>query len=100
MKFFCIADKDSGLGFKLAGIETRLVSTRTEALEALMVARATSDIGIILVTEKTAALIEEEVTQHITDQPIPLVLQIPSRGEVTRSKSAAELLKQLVGIGM
>src|SRR5512137_37801 len=100
MKFFCIADKDSGLGFKLAGIETRQVSTRPDALEALQVAKATKDIGIILVTEAAARLIEEEVTQHITDQPIPLVLRIPSRGEPTRSKSAAEFLKELVGIGM
>ena len=100
MKFFCIADRDSSLGFILAGIETRKVSTRPEALEALQVARATKDIGIILVTERAASLIEEEVRQHITDQPIPLVLQIPSRGEIPRAKSASELLKELVGIGM
>jgi len=100
MKFFCIADKDSSLGFRLAGIQTHQVSTRSEALEALQVAKATKDVGIILVTEKAASLIEAEVASHIEDKPIPLVLRIPSRGEIVRSKSAAELLKELVGLGM
>jgi len=100
MKFFCIADKDSSLGFTLAGIETRQVSSRPEALEALQVARATRDVGIILVTDKAARLIGEEVAHHITDQPIPLVLQVPSRGEAVQTKSAAELLKELAGLGM
>ena len=54
MTFFCIADKDSSLGFKLAGIETIEVSTRADAAEALQVARADKNTGIILVTEKAA----------------------------------------------
>lgn len=100
MTFFCIADKDSGLGFRLAGIETMEVSTKLEALEALQVARANRDTGIILVTEKAAFLLGDEVKTHIEKDPLPLVLELPSRGSVSKRKSAAELLKELVGIGM
>lgn len=98
MTFFCIADKESSLGFKLSGINTMEVSTRSEALEALRVARATKDVGVILVTDRAGAYIEEEVKGHITEKPIPLILEVPSRGQKPKRRSAAELLKELVGI--
>ncbi len=99
MTFFCIADKDSAAGFKLVGIETREVASRPEALEALRVAKATNGVGIILVTEKAAQLMAEEVRVRIKDAPIPLILEIPSRGQTHRHRSAAELLKELAGFG-
>jgi len=98
MTFFCIADKASSMGFKLAGIETIEVATRSEALEALRVARADTNNGIILVTEKAGSFIEEEMQAHISQNPLPLVLEVPSRGHVGKRKSAAALLKDLVGI--
>ncbi len=100
MNFFCIADKDSSLGFRLAGIETRDVSSRGEALEALKVARADKEAGIIIVTNKAAAYIREEIKTHITSNPLPLILEVPSRGEKPRRKSAGELLKELAGTGI
>jgi vacuolar-type H+-ATPase subunit F/Vma7 len=100
MQFFCIADKESSLGFKLAGIETLAVSSRSETLEALQVARSTADVGIILVTEKAAAWAKEEIHETITDKPLPLILEIPSRGQAKKRKSAGELLKELAGIGL
>lgn len=100
MKFFCIADKESGLGFKLAGIQTREVITKSEARESLAVAKADKQVGIILVTEKAADMLRGEIEAHITDNPIPLILEIPSRGEFGKNKSAADLLKELAGIGL
>jgi V/A-type H+-transporting ATPase subunit F len=100
MNFFCIADKESSLGFKLCGVETRAAQTRQEALEALQVARATKETGIILVTEKVADLIREEMQQQIQNNPIPLILELPSRGGMRKRTSAAELLKQLAGVGL
>jgi V/A-type H+/Na+-transporting ATPase subunit F len=100
MTFFCIADKESALGFKLAGIQTRQVSNRQDALEALSLARSGKDVGIILITEQAASFVQEEISQQITNNPIPLVLEIPSRGAIKPRKSAGELLKQLVGIGI
>jgi vacuolar-type H+-ATPase subunit F/Vma7 len=100
MTFFCIADKESSLGFKLSGIDTMEVSTKLEALEALRVARATKDVGVILITDKAAAYIKDEVKAHVTEKPIPLILEVPSRGQMPKRKSAAELLKELAGIGI
>jgi len=100
MTFFCIADKHSSLGFRLAGVETVEVATQAQAVEALQVARANKKAGIILVTEKAAAYLGAEIKAHIQKDPLPLVLEVPSRGSLKKHKSAAELLKELVGIGM
>jgi V/A-type H+/Na+-transporting ATPase subunit F len=98
MNFFCIADKESGLGFRLAGIATREVESRPEALDALAAARADKELGIILVTARAADLMREEISLQISENPLPLVLEIPSKGEVRPRKSAAELLRQIAGM--
>jgi V/A-type H+-transporting ATPase subunit F len=100
MTFFCIADKESSLGFKLAGIETIEVSARPDALEALQVARANKETGIILVTERAASFLGDEIKAHTHTNPLPLVLEVPSRGLIKKHKSAAELLRELVGLGI
>jgi len=101
MNFFCIADQDSSLGFRLAGIETIAVSSRSEALEALRVARAARETGVIIITDKAAAYIEEEVNSAGNNKnSFPLILKVLSRGEKPKRKSAAELFRELAGLGV
>ena len=100
MNFFCIADKDSSLGFKLSGIETREAVTKQEALEGLRVAVATDGVGIIVITSKIYDLIKAEADEISGKNQFPLVLEIPSRGEVRKGKSAGDLLKTLIGISV
>jgi vacuolar-type H+-ATPase subunit F/Vma7 len=100
MNFFCIADKESSLGFRLSGIETREVSTRPETLEALKVALATADIGVILITEGVSSFIKDEVEELTYQKDLPLILELPSRGEGRRRKGIGEVLKKAIGISI
>ena len=100
MTFFCIADKDSSIGFKLAGVETREVLTKNEALQALSVALAMENVGIILVTEKIASFIREEIDKLIYQQELPLVLEIPSRGLRMKRRSVGEFLREAIGVSV
>ena len=101
MHFFCIADSASSLGFKLVGIETREVSARGEALEALKVAVSSDGVGVILVTQKAASFIESELDELLYSKSLPLVLEIPSRGVETRAPvSVGEILKKAIGISI
>ncbi|MDD5583602.1 MAG: V-type ATP synthase subunit F [Candidatus Omnitrophica bacterium] len=100
MTFFCIADKDSSVGFKLSGIETREVSTRSDALEALRVALATENIGVILITEKITTFINEEIEELTYQRQLPLILKIPSRGLASKSTGMGEFLKKAIGISV
>ena len=100
VKFFCIADSESSPGFKLAGVETREVSVRSEALEALKVAVSSEGVGVILVTKKAASLIEGEMDDLLYSKSLPLVLEIPSRGMETKTRSVSEILKKAIGISI
>jgi len=100
MNFFCIADRQSSLGFKFSGIETREVSTRSESLEALRVSLAVENVGVILVTERAADFIRPEIDKLIYQQDLPLILEIPSRGKLRRKKSIGDFLKQAIGISV
>ncbi|MFA5362690.1 MAG: V-type ATP synthase subunit F [Candidatus Omnitrophota bacterium] len=100
MNFFCIADKDSSLGFKLSGIETREAVTKQEALEGLRVAVATEGVGIIIVTSKIYDFIKAEADEISHTNQFPLILEIPSRGDARKSKSSGDLLKELIGLSI
>ena len=100
MNFFCIADRSSSLGFKLAGVETREVSARGEALEALKVAVSYEGVGVILVTRRAASFMEAELDELLYSKSLPLVLEIPSRGTDARVRSAGEILKKAIGISI
>lgn len=100
MIFFCIADKDSSLGFRFSGIDTREVSTHSESLEALRVTLAMENVGVIIITEKAADFIRAEVDELIYQQNLPLILEIPSRGKTRRKKSIGEFLRQAIGVSV
>lgn len=100
MKFFCIADNDSVLGFKLAGIEARGVSSRQEAVTAFNQAIALKDVGVILVTYNAAEYIRDEISAQVYQKELPLVLEIPSRDKAGKPRSANEFLKSAIGMSV
>ena len=100
MHFFCIADGPSSLGFKLAGVETREVSDRAGALEALKAAASSEGVGVILVTQKAASFMEKELDEMLYSKSLPLVLEIPSRNMESKTRSASEIMKKAIGISV
>lgn len=100
MEFFCIADKDSSLGFKLSGIETREVNSKPEALEGLKVALATPDLGIVIVTSKAASWLRTEIDEIIYQQEVPLILEVPSKGGQVQGQGLEDFLKGALGISV
>jgi len=100
MTFFCIADKESSLGFRLAGVETREVASRSNALEALKVALATEEAGVILVTEKVALFLRQELDNLMYKNQKPLILELPSRGGSSKRRSVGDYLKDIIGVSV
>ncbi|MBQ2468229.1 MAG: V-type ATP synthase subunit F [Clostridia bacterium] len=80
MKYFLISDNtDSATGMRLAGVEGVVVAGREEALRALRDAAGNPDIGIILVTEKLCALLEDEIEKIRNSDGECLIVGIPDR---------------------
>ncbi len=99
MNFYCIGDEDTVLGFRLAGVEGRVAETIAESREALKVATSTPDVGIIIITERIARQIIEDVDRYVYGTDFPLIIEIPDRaGPLPGRKPVSELVKQAVGV--
>jgi len=98
VKFYCIADEDTVRGFRLAGIAGEVVATAEQAASAVGKAAAKSDCGIIVLTEKVAAGIRQQVEAIRLECDRPLVVEIPGpEGPLPGRKSLRQFLQEAVG---
>lgn len=98
MRVLVIADHATCLAFSLGGITTRSVREPEEALIALDFAVRNQEIGLVLITEKIAALIRSRVDNIIYTEHRPLVVEIPdTTGPLPGRPSARERMVSLIG---
>jgi V/A-type H+-transporting ATPase subunit F len=99
MRVLVVGHPDAVLGFSLAGVNGKPVSTAEEANEALDQAFAARDVGIILVTQDVARLIQSRVEDLKLHSTVPLVVEIPSPEGVSEDEpSLSELVLRAIGI--
>ena len=99
MKFFLIGDEDALQGFGIVGVEGYLARTGDEAEQALSRLLENPDTGIILINERIADTIREQVDRLLFTREFPLILEIPDRkGKNPDSKSLRELVNDAIGI--
>lgn len=100
MKAFLISDNiDTQVGMMLAGIKGKVVHERDEVLKELKDIIKGKDIGIILITEKLANLVREEISKLKLNMDIPLIVEIPDRHGTTRGKeSITKYVKESIGV--
>ena len=77
MKVLVIGHPEAVLGYSLAGVQGQAASSAEEANQALDKALSAPDIGIILVTQNVARLIESRMDYLQLRSIIPLVVEIP-----------------------
>jgi len=99
MKILVIGHPDAVLGFSLAGVNGRAVTTAEDANRALDEALASKDIGIILVTQDVAGMLHSRVEHLKLHSTIPLVVEIPSPAGVPEDQpSLSEVVLKAIGI--
>jgi V/A-type H+/Na+-transporting ATPase subunit F len=99
VKFFCIADEDTALGFRLAGIGTQVARTADEARLAIEEAAVRLDYGVIIITERVAGWIRPLVDMIRLDRDRPLIVEIPGpEGPLAERKSLREFVQEAVGV--
>jgi V/A-type H+-transporting ATPase subunit F len=98
--YFVIGDDATVTGFRLAGVEGRAARTPFDAREALKVAAATEGVSIIVITERLAEGIKEELAGYRASGA-PLIIHIPDRGGPLPGRtSIREMIKSAVGVSM
>ena len=99
MQFYVIADENTVAGFKLVGLEGEVVENAEEAREAMKKAFSSDQTGIILITERIAASIHEEMEEYIFGRAFPLVIEIPDRlGPLEDRLSIREMVNSAIGM--
>lgn len=78
MKFYCISDPESAESFKLLNIRTVEVSNYKQAQGIFQKFVGFKDAGVILITDRAAMFIQDEILSFTRKNTRPLVLEIPS----------------------
>ena len=101
MKFYCVADEDTVRGFRLAGVAGRVVVTPDQAAAAVDEAIAQPEYGILILTEKVAAGIRQQVDAVRLERDHPLIVEIPGpEGPQPGRKSLRQFVQEAVGISV
>ena len=99
MKYFVIGDEETVLGFSLAGVDGIVVHDAASARGALDETMEREDIGIIIITERIATMIREEVNAYFYHSPYPLIVEIPDRlGPLEDRISVRDVVQTAVGV--
>ncbi len=99
MKTMVIADEDTVLGFSLAGVEGIIVRQEDDIRGAFEKAVRTDGVGILLITERVAAVIRDTVDKWIIAGGKPLVVEIPdSEGPMEERRTPHEFVKSAIGV--
>jgi V/A-type H+-transporting ATPase subunit F len=99
MKVLVIGHPEAVLGFSLVGLHGQTAASAAEANQALDNALLDPDIGILLVTNDVAALIEPRMNQLKLRSNVPLVVEIPGPAGVSPDQpSLDELVFRAIGV--
>jgi len=99
LKFYVIGDEETVLGFRLAGIEGEVVRTPEDTKESLERAFQEEGRGIIVIPERVAASVRQQVDQYVYKTSFPLIIEIPDRlGPIEGRGSVRDLIRAAVGV--
>ena len=99
MKIQVIGHPEAVLGFSLAGVQGVAATSTEEVNNALDSALESSDIGIILVTQDVARLIQTRMDQLQLRSTIPLVVEIPGpEGMGPDQPSLSDVVLRAIGV--
>lgn len=100
MRSFLISDNvDTFVGMKMAGIPGIVLHEKEEIIKKIQELKQDKDIGIIVVTEKIAALVPELVNEIKLSKERPLLVEIPDRHGSGKGKdSIVRYVKESIGL--
>lgn len=100
MRMFLISDNvDTKTGMRLAGIEGVVVHEPEEVRKELKDALSDQEIGIILITEKLADMMETEISRIKLGTQTPIIVEIPDRHGTKRpADSITRYVREAIGL--
>jgi V/A-type H+-transporting ATPase subunit F len=103
MKYYVIGDEDTVLALSMVGVDGVVVNEHdtAAATKAFQAARADKTIGIIIITERIAALIRTLVDKYVFSKTFPLLVEIPDRkGPLPGRIGIRETVNAAIGVAL
>jgi len=99
MDFYVVADEDTVVGFRYAGVPGAIVRTSAQAASELdRLVRQQKRI-IIITTEQIANNVREKINAIRVGEAFPLIVEIPGpQGPSPESPSLLKMIREAIGI--
>jgi V/A-type H+/Na+-transporting ATPase subunit F len=100
MKAFIISDNvDTSVGLQIAGIKSVVLHDRENIIKKLEELTLDREVGIIIFTEKAAALVQDKIGEIKMTSLTPLIVEIPDRhGTMKTEASILNYVKESIGV--
>ena len=99
MSYYCIADEDTVLGFRYAGVPGEVVEGAEQASEVFERVCRTHRDSILILTDEVAASIRDEVNHVRFELQEPVVVEIPGpAGPAPDRPDLLKLIQEAVGL--
>jgi len=99
LAYYVIADEDTVLGFRYAGVSGEAVGSAEQARAAFQQAVNERRAKILILTDVIAETIRDEVNAVRTGPTWPLVVEIPGpAGAMPGKRTLLELIQEAVGV--
>jgi len=99
MDFYVIADEDTVVGFRYAGVPGTIVSDAGAAARELERMAAEERRIIIITTEQIGNMVREQINRIRAREAFPLIVEIPGpQGPSEERPSLVKMIREAVGI--
>ncbi|MCI8403721.1 MAG: ATP synthase subunit F [Clostridia bacterium] len=100
MKMYLISDNiDTQIGMRLAGIEGCVAHDRDSITEQVKKAVSDGETGVLIFTEKAAAMVSDYLSQLKLTIHTPLIIEIPDRhGSRDIAGSINRMVQESIGL--
>jgi len=99
MSYYVIADEDTVLGFRYAGVEGEVVESPEQAREVFQRVCRSGRHDIVILTEEVSNSIRAEVNHVRFEVQTPVVVEIPgAAGPIPDRPDLLHLIREAVGL--
>jgi vacuolar-type H+-ATPase subunit F/Vma7 len=101
MRALIIGDVETVIPFRLAGLESIVVSSSEEMYEKLLEVTKIRDLALILVSSRLVSEIRDKIDDLRVEEGCPPMCEVPSAtGRELKPVDFRELLKRALGVGV
>jgi vacuolar-type H+-ATPase subunit F/Vma7 len=99
MKFLCIGDHDTVMGFRFAGVEGVVVESPSEARRELQRALSDGETGVIIIPDQISVELQHEINEVRFARTRPAIVEISGPdGRRPGRPRLVDLIREAIGV--